>query len=233
MFKNYLTHIYKTAERAKELELQHALEKVSKNGTLLDVGCWDGRKTKWWAKAYNAKHTIGIDSIKSACIKAQMRGIKTVVCDLNNKWPIKSQSIDCVVSNLVIEHIVDVDNFISESNRVLKHGGYVVVSTNNLSSWHNIFSLFFGWAPFDLTNSSYKLWSIGNPLVVHKNVKSIYGSTFLHKCVYTIRWLKEWFDLYGLKMISSNGAGYYPFPSWIGKLDKTHAALIIMTFKKD
>ncbi len=233
MFKSLLTNIYKGTERSKENELKKALRKVSNNGTLLDIGCWDGKKTVWWAKAYNAKLTIGLDSVKSACIEAQKRGIKSIKCDLNGKWPIKSSSIDCVVSNLVIEHISDVDNFISESSRVLKHEGYAVVSTNNLSSWHNILSLIFGWSPFDLTNSSSKLWSIGNPLVVHKNVKSAYGATFLHKCVYTIRWLKEWYELYALKLISAKGAGYYPLPSWIGNLDKTHSALIILTFKKD
>lgn len=234
MFKKYLTNLYKSAEIQKEKVLKQVLNALPKNGLLLDVGCWDGEKTLWWGKALKSKKIIGLDSVKSACKIAQSKGIEAYHTDLDKeKWPIKDNFVDCLVSNLVIEHLSNVDHYISESYRVLKKGGYAVVSTNNLSSWHNIFSLFFGWAPFDLTNSSPKVWSIGNPLVVHGNEKSVYGPTFLHKCVYTIRWLKEWYGLYNFKLEDVKGAGYYPLPNFIGNIDKTHASLIILVFKKN
>lgn len=234
MFKKYLTSVYKGAEKQKEKVLKEVLSKIPKNGVLLDVGCWNGEKTLWWAKALNAKKIIGLDSVKSACKIAKKKGIEAKFCNLDSKrWPVTSNSIDCLVSNLVIEHLSDIDHYISESYRVLKPGGYSVISTNNLSSWHNIFSLLFGWTPFDLTNSSSKVWSIGNPLIIHKGVKSVYGPTFLHKCVYTIRWLREWHELYNFKLEDVKGAGYYPLPNFIGNIDKTHASLMILVFKKN
>lgn len=234
MLNKYLTYLYKTTEKQKEKILKHVLGKIPKNGTLLDVGCWDGEKTLWWAKASDAKKIIGLDNVESATKIAKTKGIVAYTCDLDSqKWPIENSSIDCIVSNLVIEHLSNVDHYISESYRILKRGGYLIVSTNNLSSWHNMFSLFFGWAPFDLTNSSPKVWSIGNPLVVHKKVKSVYGPSFLHKCVYTTRWLKEWHELYNFKLESVDGIGYYPLPNFIGNIDKTHASLIILVFKKN
>ena len=234
MLENYLTRLYKEAERDKERKLKEVLKKIPGIEVLLDVGCWDGVKTMWWVKAARAKKIIGIDSIESATKIAAKKGIETYTVDLNTqKWPIKDRSVDCVVSNLVIEHLSNVDNFITESYRVLKKGGYTVISTNNLSSWPNIFSLLLGWAPFDLANSSPMVWSMGNPLVVHKNTKSVYGPSFLHKCVYTIRWLKEWYELYGFKLKIIKGAGYYPLPNFFGNIDKTHASLIILAFKKD
>lgn len=229
----FLYKIYKSAEKSKENELKNALREIPANKILLDVGCWDGRKTTWWARAARTKKVIGLELVEKQAEKARRRNIKTYISNIDKeKWPIANNSVDCVLSNLVIEHLTDVDNFISESYRVLKKGGYTIVCTNNLSSWHNILSLLFGWAPFDLTNSSKKAWSIGNPFVVHKNAKPTYGETFCHKCVYTINWLKEWYEIYGFKLVKVRGSGYYPLPDFFGKIDKKHSAYMILTFKK-
>lgn len=233
MLNKFLYNFYKSTEKSKENELKNALSEIPSDGILLDVGCWDGQKTMWWAKAAKAKKILGIEVVSEAVKKAKAKKIDTYVCDIDKgKWPIKNNSVDCVLSNLVIEHLTDVDRYIAESYRVLRKGGYTIICTNNLSSWHNILSLFFGWAPFDLTNSSEKAWTIGNPLVIHKNVKSIYGKTFCHKCVYTAKWLEEWYKLYGFKLVSVRGSGYYPLPPFFGKIDKKHAAYMILTFKK-
>lgn len=233
MIRKYFEYIYKSAEKDKEQNLKKSLSGISPVNTFLDVGCWDGKKTKIWARAIKAKNILGIEVVKDAAKFARNKKIKVFVTDVDKgKWPIKNNSVDCVFSNLVIEHLSDVDNFISESYRVLKKGGYTIVSTNNLSSWHNIVSLMFGWAPFDLTNSSPKIWSIGNPLILHKNENSLYGKAYTHKCVYTTRWLKDWYELYGFTLSSVYGSGYYPLPSFIGNIDKTHCAFITLTFKK-
>ena len=225
--------MYKSAEAHGENMVEKALRSCKRGGTLLDVGCWDGANTLRWSSAFGAKKTLGIEVVSAAAKKASNNGIKVYVADIDNdKWPIKSGSVDCVISNLVIEHMSNVDHFISETYRVLKSGGYSVVGTNNLSSWHNIASLFLGWTPFDLTNTTSKQWSIGNPLALHLWEKRTRGDTYMHKCVYSTRWLKEWYELYGFSFVSVYGSGYYPFPSFIGDIDKLHASLITLTFKK-
>ena len=233
MIRKYLLSLYKNAEKQKEKSIRAALAQIAPAGIFLDLGCADGRKTLWWAKAAKAKKILGIEMIRAAAKRARAKNIDVFVADIDKaKWPVQDSSVNCVFSNLLVEHLTDVDHFISESQRVLKKGDYTIVSTNNLASWHNLISLLFGWAPFDLTNSSPKVWSIGNPLVIHKQEKLFYPETYIHKCVYTTRWLKEWYELYGFKLISVRGSGYYPLPAFLGNIDKTHAAFITLTFKK-
>lgn len=228
----FLQKLYKNAEKYKEKTIRSALKKIPEHGVFLDVGCWDGRKTLWWAKAAKSKKVLGLEMVEYAAERARKKNIQVFTTDIDRqKWPIKDNSIDCVFSNLLIEHLSDIDHFISESHRVLQKGGYTIMSTNNLSSWHNIASLLFGWTPFDLTNSSSTLNLIGNPLTNPKN-NSFYGKSWCHKCIYTTRWLEEWYKLYGFNLMAVRGSGYYPLPAFMGNIDKTHAAFIILTFKK-
>ena len=213
--------------------IQKALQEISPKATLLDVGCMDGEYTEGWTQAVKAKHVMGIEVVPELVKSAKRRGIEVLRHDLNKDiWKIKDKSVDCVLSNLVIEHLSNVDLFIGESYRVLKKGGYTIVSTNNLSSWHNILSLVLGWTPFDLVNSSNRAWGIGNPYTLHYQEQLIYESSFTHKSVYTIRWLKEWYELYGFKLVSVKGAGYYPLPAFFGNIDKIHCAFMTLTFQK-
>ena len=233
MLKKYLNDLYiKTAFVSRD-NITEALSEVNKNGYLLDVGCWDGEVTQEWADAVSTEKVYGIELVKKAALKAKKKGIKVAATDIDKStWPYPGNKFDYVISNLVIEHLADVDHFILESYRVLKKGGITIVSTNNLASWHNIICLFMGWAPFDLTNTSFKRWSIGNPMAIHSNEASKFGKTFTHKCIYTERWLKEWYGLYKFKHIKTYGAGYYPLSPVLGKVDKLHCALITMLFKK-
>jgi len=232
IIKRFLLKLYKGAEKHKEISIRKELGRLPPKGIFLDVGCWDGRKTLWWAKAARAKTVLGIEMVEYAAKRAKNKNIEVFVTNIDKeKWPIKDNSIDCVFSNLLIEHLGDIDRFISESYRVLKRGELTVVSTNNLSSWHNIAGLLFGWAPFDMTNSSSTLRLIGNPLTNQKN-DSFFGESWCHKCIYTIRWLKQWYELYGFRLERVRGSGYYPLPAFLGNIDKTHAAFIILAFKK-
>lgn len=233
MIKNYLEKIYNDAANLSRQNIENSLAEAKQGGILLDVGCWKGEITQRWIKATSASETHGIELIKEAALKARKKGIKAKTTNINRKWPYKNNTFDYVVSNLVIEHLSDVDHFISESYRVLKKGGITVVSTNNLASWHNIFCLFLGWAPFDMTNSSHKLWSIGNPMALHANEVHSYDSkTWTHKCIYTTKWLKDWYELYGFKFSKARGAGYFPLPPQVGLIEKKHAALITLSFRK-
>jgi len=234
MFNKYLGDLYKKTAYFSRDNIIALLKLSKKGGTLLDIGCWDGITTSKWARAVSASEAHGIELVSQAVKKARKRGIKVAEFDIDaEKWPYPNNHFDYIVSNLVIEHLKNVDHFISESYRILKRGGITVVSTNNLASWHNIFCLLIGWTPFDLTNTTTKRWSIGNPLAIHKQEDLKYGSTFTHKCVYTNRWLKEWYELYGFKYVKTMGAGYYPLPPFLGKIDKLHSALITLSFVKE
>lgn len=55
---------------------------------------------------------------------------------------------DLVHANQVIEHLYETDLFIKEIYRILKKGGYAIISTPNLAGLHNIVSLILGKQPF-------------------------------------------------------------------------------------
>lgn len=234
IIKKYLSRLYKETEDFKDENTILAVKDHGPFETLLDVGCWKGDKTILYSEAGEAKNILGIEPIKSAAKSANEKGIKTyhVFAD-SEKWPIDDESVDVVVSSEVIEHLVNVDFYFQEAHRVLKKGGIMINTTNNLASFHNIFSLLLGFAPFDLTNSSRKVWSIGNPFSLHnKQPLSERGETWLHKCVYTPKWLSQWQELHGFKTIKIYGAGFYPFHKKLGSVFINHCAFFTLVGKK-
>lgn len=233
MLKKFLSKMYDDARKVNDKYVLQTLKQVGPFESLLDVGCWDGVLTLQYAKAAKARRIHGIEIVKEKSIEAEKKGISCSSLKADqDRWPFEDGTIDCVVSNQVIEHLSDVDHFFSEASRVLRKGGVLVTSTNNLSSWHNILPLFFGWTPFDLTNSSKISAGIGNPIAVHRGEQTEIAS-WTHKCVYTPKWLFEWQMLFGLSRLSSYGSGFYPFPARVGNIFKNHAAfMIIATMKR-
>ena len=231
--KKYLNNIYAQAMLDNDANVCKAIKESGPFESILDVGCWDGTKTLEYAKNAKSKNIFGIEIVENKSKEAQEKGIKTfsMIAD-RDRWPFEDGSVDCVTSNQVIEHLSNVDHFLSEASRVLKKDGVLITSTNNLSSWHNIVALVFGWAPFDLTNSSIKAIGIGNPLALHKGESSSNGDSWTHKTIFTTKWLNDWMLLYGLNPIKNYGAGYYPLPSFFGAFFKKHSAFITIVNKK-
>lgn len=230
--KKFLAKMYDRARNQNDRILIESIKKMGPFDTMLDVGCWDGELTMQYAAAGSVKKVFGMEIVKEMSDKTEQKGIKcaTLIAD-QDVWPFEDASLDCVVSNQVIEHLSNVDHFIAEASRVLKKGGVLITSTNNLASWHNIFALLFGWTPFDLSNSSTIGLGIGNPLSVHHG-ENCELSSWTHKCIYTPRWLFEWQNLYGLRKMLHIGAGFYPFPAFWGNIFKNHAAFMIIITKK-
>lgn len=54
------------------------------------------------------------------------------------RWPVDDQSIDLAVSDAVLEHIPDPDQYFAECQRVVKPGGYLCIRTPNRWSYISI-----------------------------------------------------------------------------------------------
>jgi SAM-dependent methyltransferase len=147
------------------------------------------------------------------------------VSDLTDAFPFEDASFDLVHSNQVIEHVANIDHFLAETNRVLKVGGAAVISTENGSSWHNIFAAIMGWQIFSSTNVSGLSIGVGNPLALHRGTP-LDLDTWTHKTIFNYRGLIEIPGLHGLTVVQTRGAGYYPFPAQVGRLDVRHAHFI-------
>lgn len=134
---------YKSSFKDKENIL--SLLETNPKAKVLDLGCGDGSWTKKVAQKIGTKNITGVDICRGnpcGCPPATF-----VHSNLNNKFPFPNNSFDVISANQIIEHIDNTDLFLSEIKRVLKPNGYAIISTENLSSWHNIFALVMGWQP--------------------------------------------------------------------------------------
>jgi SAM-dependent methyltransferase len=114
---------------------------------LLDVGCWDGAITRRLADAIGAR-ALGIEVFEGPARAAEALGIEVARVDLEAlpfPWP--DGGVDVVVCNQVFEHLKNVWQPMAEIHRVLKPGGWALLSVPNLASLHNRVMLALGWQP--------------------------------------------------------------------------------------
>jgi len=195
---------------------------------LLDLGCDDGVWTQRLAEKIGTKDVYGVEMSDARRKEAIARGIRVKKFNLNEKFSFEDESFDVIHSNQVIEHLSNTDNFISEMFRVLKPGGYIILSTVNLVGWHNIISLILGYQPFDLSNVSVK-GNIGNPLSFwNKNseAEGALNKSWQHIRIFTTHALFEFLRIYGFVNLSVKSSGYYILPNFFSNIDPKHGHYI-------
>jgi len=204
----------------------------TKTAKILDIGCDTGELVIERVRNIDNPNIYGIDIEQKAVIAARKRGLRVVKADVEKGLPFPSNSFDIVSANQIIEHLVEVDFFIEEIHRVLKPDGYLVLATENLSSWHNILALILGWQDFSHYMSKKK--NIGNPLRI--DTSNSRPKSTMHIKIFTLRSLKELLELYNFRVEKFFGTGYYPFAGRISrilsKLDPTHCAFIGLKARK-
>lgn len=111
---------------------------------------------------------------------------------------IKNGSVDIVLLNDIIEHIMYPMKVIIKSIKVLKEGGLIVISSPNLASLYNRISL-----------------ALGKPLFNYRSSKMVVDVPFRnprigggHKSVFTHNELKGILKMLNLKIISEHGFTY-------------------------
>ncbi|MGE5392542.1 MAG: class I SAM-dependent methyltransferase [Candidatus Saccharibacteria bacterium] len=94
----------------------------------LDAGCGNGYLTDMLSEEGAAM--IGIDGSKAMIDAAIARypGRDFRQIDLLKPLPFPDASFDFVLCSMVLMHLVQVDTFLSESRRILKDGGQLVIS---------------------------------------------------------------------------------------------------------
>lgn len=129
------------------------LEAFKERGRLLDLGCGDGRflasmEGRGWS-------VLGLDPSKEACEIAQERLKKgTVLNKTLEEARFPDASFDAVTLWQVLEHIRNPREVLLEVRRVLKPGGFCLISVPNIASID--FALFRGdWFHLDLPRHLY------------------------------------------------------------------------------
>jgi len=228
--KKYLQRLYKTAEKSNYENIYSLLEK-NIEAKVLDLGCDDGAVSLKIAQTIGTKNIFGVEIVDEKIKIAETNGIIVKKSDLNHKLDYENIFFDVVVVNQVIEHLYNSDVFLGEIYRILKPGGYAIISTENASSWCNILASILGWQIFSLTNFSSMKRGIGNPLALQKNFEP-QNCSWNHIRIYNFRGLKEYCELFNFKIEKIKGAGCFPLPNFIGNIDKTHCHFMTFKIKK-
>lgn len=229
---SYLGRVFEASEDENREAIRREVRRRGPFRSVLDLGCEDGRHTVPLGEAAQAERVLGVELLPHLAEQARGRGIEVVEADLEDPLPLPDGSFDLVHANQVIEHLKHTDTFLRECRRLCAPGGLVIISTNNLSSWHNIFTLLLGWQP--MPNHVSDEVHVGNPMNLragrpHRDL----GQTHLR--IFTGRALVELADYHGLETVALKTSGYYPLmprPARVmARLDRRHAAFLIGLFR--
>ena len=227
----YLYRVFRATEEENRRAILSMLEPRA-GARLLDLGTHRGEFTARVAQRLGATSVRGVELLEGHALVARSRGIDVRRADLDEGLPFEDGAFDVVHANQVIEHVRRTDTFLREMRRVLAPDGLACISTNNLSSWHNVFSLTLGLQPMPMHVSDEVI--LGNPLnpldgQPHEDI----GRTHLR--LFTRRALTELCDRHGLELVALRSAGYYPLPPLVARpvarLDPTHGAFLIGLFR--
>jgi SAM-dependent methyltransferase len=111
--------------------------------TVLDIGCGRGkhaenRTPRTDLKILNGrcKTVIGIDVNPAAKVNPFVDQFHPI--EAGGRWPIPDASVDLAVSDYVLEHVENPDQFLSECHRVIRPGGYLCRRTTNAMSYFGL-----------------------------------------------------------------------------------------------
>lgn len=127
---------------------------------VMDVGSGSGDFIDSMARNYPEHNYYGNDIAKNIVEqnKKQKISVKWDVADFNNRVNYESCHFDIIIAGEIIEHLYDTDSFMLEMKRLLKPGGYLLLTTPNLASWLDRLTLLLGMQPFstEVSNVSRK-----------------------------------------------------------------------------
>lgn len=234
--KRFAEWSYAKAARLNTRNINDALRLAGAVERIIDLGCGDGLNTLEALDEIACIEVWGLEAHQPSCEQARKRGIRAVHGDLNDRLPFGDDFFDAVMANQVFEHLSDTDFFLSETYRILRPGGFAIVSTENMASWHNIVALLFGWQPFSAVNFSTQTYPVGNPLALHAGANDratmITHDGMTHLRIFAYRGLKEVIAAHGFEIVDIFGSGYHPLPAAMGRLDPRHAHFLTVAARK-
>jgi SAM-dependent methyltransferase len=192
---------------------------------LLDIGCGSGEATARFGTVLGARQLFGLDGSVSQARAAAGRAVRVAIADFERQLPFGSARFHAIALNQVIEHIRNLDLFVSELARLLHSGGHLLLATPNLASWTNICALVLQQQAFSQTISS--RYYLGNRF--SRAYRQPIPYDFPQHChLLTSRGLKDLLETYGLKVQRLRGAGYFPLPDRpMARLDAGHAQYLV------
>lgn len=121
-----------------------------------DIGCRTGTEAAYYQVQAGIKEMHGFEIGPDPLVEASKKGLQV------HEWisgitscPVSDNFFDAVVAGDLIEHLLDTDIFLEELVRVIKPGGYLLITTPNLAWWWNRVRLLIGKVPGNIGSVSF------------------------------------------------------------------------------
>lgn len=189
---SYWTYVEKT-----RLRRIIALAPTMNLGRYLDVGCGDGQFFRGLRRHFQIEDAFGVDSSGTALLAANKEGLQTKKVDLSSDvLPFANGTFDTVSMIEVIEHLHDVEHCLKEVSRVLRPGGFLLLTTPNMASWHGRVSLIAGYQPLCLDIGYRRHYG---------SLITLSGKSAGHIRGFTLPALKELLDEFNFRLVGVGG----------------------------
>ncbi len=135
------------------LALLSKAREIGLSGDVLDFGAGTGELTARLAASGLMLRLTAIDLLPPPAVNGQ--AVTWLQADLNGPVPLPAESFDAIVSAEVIEHLENPRAVFREFNRLLRPGGYLLLTTPNQESLRSLASLALRGHFVDFLDSSY------------------------------------------------------------------------------
>lgn len=118
--------------KTRDLDVKSTIGTLSKYhfNYVLELGCGTGKNTVWLMK--KAEQIIAVDfsqkMLDLAKKKISENKVEFIKADLTKNWEVKNLFFDLVTSNLILEHIDDLNHIFEQANQKLKTNGIFFIS---------------------------------------------------------------------------------------------------------
>ena len=168
---------------------------------MLDLGTGYGVLASIIADYLDVKEAYGVDVSReriewiNKVLRPHGSGLVGVEADVCNALDFPPNYFDLVTSFGALEHVWCWDEVLENIKRVLRDGGYAMISVPNLGSWVNRIALLLGYQPRDLEISKKKVYGILPMYRTQSVVGHIKGATY--------RAFKEFLEDNGFHIVKS------------------------------
>jgi len=130
---------------------QAIVKYISKGNIYLEIGAGNGNVLLTVEKDFNKLIGIELSEPRVNMMKAffaQNPNIQITKANIeHDELPIEANSIDIIVMDAVIEHLIDPYSVLKKLHKYLKPQGEIIITTPNMAKWTRRIKLLFGYFP--------------------------------------------------------------------------------------
>lgn len=172
---------------------------IDYKSSILDIaGSWG--EFSGYLNGLGYKNVIDLDPNEKCIKSASEKGIKTIQADTTDMSKVEKDSVDLVILNHTMEHILDVKTAMEEIDRVLKRDGYLFIEVPDVNGYEKEAA-----APFNFLTYEHVIHFSMNDI---ENLAAIYGFEIVRSGYYYKK-VSNYPSIYAVMKKSKESAAKY------------------------